>query len=192
MTKIADCITDLIGNTPLVRIHRLNDGGAELLAKVEYFNPGGSVKDRIALAMIEDAERRGALKPGGLIIEPTSGNTGIGLALVAAVKGYRLVLTMPETMSEERRKVYLPMLLSGLRDTLRQLDEQLGRALRKGEVRPVRTVDLLFSIASLNIMTFIGMPVAEHAFGLGKEGILRFVRQRRAENIETILSRIRI
>ena len=95
-------------------------------------------------------------------------------------------------LSEERRKVYLPMLLSGLRDTLRQLDEQLGRALRKGEVRPVRTVDLLFSIASLNIMTFIGMPVAEHAFGLGKEGILRFVRQRRAENIETILSRIRI
>ncbi len=105
MTKIADCITDLIGNTPLVRINRLNDGGAEILAKVEYFNPGGSVKDRIALAMIEDAERRGVLKPGGLIIEPTSGNTGIGLALVAAVKGYRLVLTMPETMSMERRKL---------------------------------------------------------------------------------------
>ena len=105
MTKIADCITDRIGGTPLVRIHRLNDGGAEILAKVEYFNPGGSVKDRIALAMIEDAEQRGLLRPGGLIIEPTSGNTGIGLALVAAVKGYRLILTMPETMSMERRKL---------------------------------------------------------------------------------------
>ena len=105
MTKIADCITDRIGGTPLVRIHRLNDGGAEILAKVEYFNPGGSVKDRIALAMIEDAEQRGLLRPGGLIIEPTSGNTGIGLALVAAVKGYRLILTMPETRSMERRKL---------------------------------------------------------------------------------------
>lgn len=105
MTKIADCITDRIGGTPLVRIHRLNDGGAEILAKVEYFNPSGSVKDRIALAMIEDAEQRGLLRPGGLIIEPTSGNTGIGLALVAAVKGYRLILTMPETMSMERRKL---------------------------------------------------------------------------------------
>ncbi len=94
-----------IGNTPLVRINRLNSGAAEVVAKVESFNPGSSVKDRIALAMVEAAEKTGALKPGGLIIEPTSGNTGIGLALVAAVKGYRLILTMPETMSIERRKL---------------------------------------------------------------------------------------
>jgi len=94
-----------IGNTPLVRINRLNSGAAEVVAKVESFNPGSSVKDRIALAMVEAAEKSGALKPGGLIIEPTSGNTGIGLALVAAVKGYRLILTMPETMSIERRKL---------------------------------------------------------------------------------------
>ena len=103
--RIADNITELIGHTPLVRISKLNYGKAEIVAKVESFNPGSSVKDRIALAMIEDAERRGLLKSGGLIIEPTSGNTGIGLALVAAVKGYRLILTMPDTMSMERRKL---------------------------------------------------------------------------------------
>lgn len=105
MSEIKENILASIGNTPLIRINRMNQGGAEVLAKVEYFNPGGSVKDRIALAMIEDAEKRGLLQPGGLIIEPTSGNTGIGLALVAAVKAYRLILTMPETMSIERRKL---------------------------------------------------------------------------------------
>ena len=105
MSKIHSFITEKVGNTPLVRINRLNQGGAEVLVKVEYFNPGGSVKDRIALAMVEAAEKSGALKPGGTIIEPTSGNTGVGLALIAAVKGYKLVLTMPETMSIERRKL---------------------------------------------------------------------------------------
>ena len=102
---IAKNILEKIGGTPLVRINKLNQGGAEVVVKVEYFNPGGSVKDRIAFAMIEAAEQAGALKPGALIIEPTSGNTGIGLAFVAAVKGYRLILTMPETMSVERRKL---------------------------------------------------------------------------------------
>lgn len=102
---LRDTLLETIGETPLLRLHRFNDGAAELLAKVEYFNPGGSVKDRVGLAMIEAAERSGALRPGGLIIEPTSGNTGIGLALAAAVKGYRLILTMPETMSVERRKL---------------------------------------------------------------------------------------
>ena len=105
MAKIHSIITEKVGNTPLVRINRLNKGAAEVLVKVEYFNPGGSVKDRIALAMVEAAEKSGALKPGGTIIEPTSGNTGVGLALIAAVKGYKLILTMPETMSIERRKL---------------------------------------------------------------------------------------
>ena len=105
MSRIAATILEEIGNTPLVRINKLNTGKAEILVKVESFNPGSSVKDRIALAMVEAAEKAGALKPGGLIIEPTSGNTGIGLALVAAVKGYHLILTMPETMSIERRKL---------------------------------------------------------------------------------------
>lgn len=102
MAKYYDSILDTIGQTPLVRINKLNEGKAEVYAKVEYFNPAGSAKDRVAAAMIEDAERAGILKPGATIIEPTSGNTGIGLALIAAVKGYKLILTMPETMSVER------------------------------------------------------------------------------------------
>ena len=108
MTKIADKLTDLIGNTPLLQLNKFshNKGlSTPVIAKVEYFNPGGSVKDRIALAMIEDAEAKGILKPGATIIEPTSGNTGVGLALVSAVKGYKLILTMPETMSVERRNL---------------------------------------------------------------------------------------
>ena len=101
---VRDTILDMIGSTPLVRINRMaTSAGAEVIAKLESFNPGGSVKDRIALGMIEDAERTGCLKPGDVIVEPTSGNTGIGLALVAAVKGYEVVLVMPETMSVERR-----------------------------------------------------------------------------------------
>ena len=106
MSNIAENILEKIGGSPLVEISdRLNQGGARVLAKVEYFNPGGSVKDRIALAMIDEAEKSGALKPGATIIEPTSGNTGVGLALVSAVRGYHLILTMPETMSIERRKL---------------------------------------------------------------------------------------
>ena len=103
--NIANTVLERIGGTPLVRINKLGPTNAEVVAKVEFFNPGGSVKDRIALAMIEAAEKGGLLKPGALIIEPTSGNTGVGLALVAAVKGYKLILTMPETMSIERRKL---------------------------------------------------------------------------------------
>lgn len=105
MSQIANTILEKIGNTPLVKINKLNAGAAEVDVKVEYFNPGGSVKDRVGLAMIEAAEKSGRIQPGALLIEPTSGNTGIGLALAAAVKGYKLILTMPETMSIERRKL---------------------------------------------------------------------------------------
>ena len=108
MTKIAKQLTELIGNTPLLELNKYSQAkGLEtpVVAKVEFFNPGGSVKDRIALAMIENAEKNGTIKPGATIIEPTSGNTGVGLALVAAVKGYKLILTMPETMSIERRNL---------------------------------------------------------------------------------------
>ena len=102
---IYENITEKIGNTPLVKINRLNEGYATILAKVESFNPLSSVKDRIALAMVEGAEKAGLLKEGSVIIEPTSGNTGVGLAYIAAVKGYRIIITMPETMSVERRKL---------------------------------------------------------------------------------------
>jgi cysteine synthase len=108
MAKIAKSLTDLIGKTPLLELNRYakaNDLAATLIGKLEYFNPAGSVKDRIAKAMIDDAEEKGILKPGATIIEPTSGNTGIGLASVAAARGYRVVLTMPETMSIERRNL---------------------------------------------------------------------------------------
>lgn len=106
--KINTSITQLIGKTPLLELKRYNEKHnlkAKIVAKLEYLNPAGSVKDRVALAMVEDAEAKGVLKPGATIFEPTSGNTGIGLALVAAAKGYKLVLTMPETMSVERRKL---------------------------------------------------------------------------------------
>lgn len=108
MAKIAKQLTELIGHTPLLELTKFSASHGlqnPIIAKVEYFNPGGSVKDRIALSMIEDAEQQGILKPGATIIEPTSGNTGVGLALVSAVKGYKLILTMPETMSIERRNL---------------------------------------------------------------------------------------
>ncbi len=108
MANIAKKLTELIGNTPLLELNKFSTSkglSTPIIAKVEFFNPGGSVKDRIALSMIEDAEAKGIIKPGATIIEPTSGNTGVGLALVAAVKGYKLILTMPETMSIERRNL---------------------------------------------------------------------------------------
>lgn len=108
MAKIAKQLTELIGNTPLLELGRYSQlKGLEtpIVAKVEFFNPGGSAKDRIAVAMVDDAEQKGLLKPGATIIEPTSGNTGVGLALVSAVRGYHLILTMPETMSQERRNL---------------------------------------------------------------------------------------
>ena len=106
MSDISESVVELIGKTPMLRLHRYENekkAQAELYAKLEYLNPAGSVKDRVGLAMIEDAEKRGILKAGGTIIEPTSGNTGIGLAAVAAVRGYQVIITLPETMSVERR-----------------------------------------------------------------------------------------
>ena len=133
MAQIAKNLTELIGNTPLLELSRFekqNKLNATIIAKLEYFNPGRSVKDRIGLALIEDAERQGLLHPNSVIIEPTSGNTGIGLALVAAVKKYKLILTMPETMSLERRGLLKAL---GAEIVLTPGFEGMGGAIRKAE-----------------------------------------------------------
>ncbi len=129
--RVAQSITDLIGNTPLVKLNRVvSEDMADIYLKLEFFNPGSSVKDRIALAMIEDAEKSGKLKPGATIIEPTSGNTGIGLAMVAASKGYRAILVMPDTMSIERRNL---LRAYGAELVLTPGSEGMGGAIRKAE-----------------------------------------------------------
>lgn len=133
MARIYENLTQLIGNTPLLEVKNIEKEEhlkARILVKIESFNPGGSVKDRIALAMIEDAEQRGRLHPGATIIEPTSGNTGIGLAWVSSVKGYKLILTMPETMSEERRKLLKAL---GATLVLTPGSEGMKGAIRKAE-----------------------------------------------------------
>ncbi|HOX54569.1 MAG TPA: cysteine synthase A [Candidatus Omnitrophota bacterium] len=130
-SKTPKNILNSIGNTPLVEIKKLNQpNAARILAKLESFNPGGSVKDRIALAMIDDAEKKGRLKPGATIIEPTSGNTGIGLALVAAAKGYKVILTMPENMSEERKQILKSY---GAELVLTPAPERMPGAIKKAE-----------------------------------------------------------
>ncbi|SFB22981.1 MULTISPECIES: cysteine synthase A [unclassified Bacillus (in: firmicutes)] len=131
MVRIANSISELIGQTPIVKLNRLVDeNSADVYLKLEYMNPGSSVKDRIALAMIEEAEQNGNLKPGVTIIEPTSGNTGIGLAMVAAAKGYKAILVMPETMSVERRNL---LRAYGAELVLTPGPEGMGGAIRKAE-----------------------------------------------------------
>lgn len=131
MARIYQQLTELIGNTPLLKLNRLSEKyhtKASILAKLEYFNPGGSVKDRIALAMIEDAEQKGLLQPGATLIEPTSGNTGVGMAWIAAIKGYKTILTMPGTMSVERRMLLKAM---GAQLVLTPGSEGMNGAIRK-------------------------------------------------------------
>ena len=138
MAKIVQSVIDLIGDTPLVRLNRLvPEGSAEIYVKLEYQNPGASVKDRIAISMIEVAEQEGIIKPGDTIVEPTSGNTGIGLALVAAAKGYKAILVMPETMSIERRNL---LRAYGAELVLTPGSEGMNGAVRKAEELAARTL----------------------------------------------------
>lgn len=130
MEKIADNITQLIGKTPLVRLNSFSENGAEVVAKVESFNPLGSAKDRVGFAMIEDAEKKGLLKKGATVIEPTSGNTGVGLAFTCAVKGYKLILTMPESMSAERRALLAAL---GAELVLTPASEGMSGAIRRAD-----------------------------------------------------------
>jgi len=130
MSAVFEDITEAIGYTPLVRINKLGSGKAGILAKLEAFNPCGSVKDRISLSMIEEAEERGLIKQDTVIIEPTSGNTGIGLAFVCAAKGYQLILTMPESMTIERRKL---LRLFGAKILLTPAEAGMAGAVKKAE-----------------------------------------------------------
>lgn len=130
MERIADNITQLIGKTPLVRLNSFSENGVEVVAKVESFNPLGSAKDRVGFAMIEDAEKKGLLKKGATIIEPTSGNTGVGLAFTCAVKGYKLILTMPESMSAERRALLAAL---GAEIVLTPASEGMSGAIKRAD-----------------------------------------------------------
>ena len=181
-------LTDLIGNTPLLAVTGLDGQQARLLLKLEYFNPGGSVKDRVALAMIEDAERNGVLTPGATIIEPTSGNTGVGLAWVGAAKGYKVILTMPDTMSVERRnllKAYGAQLeltpgaegMKGAIARAEQLREQISGAVILGQFVNPANPDAHRRTTSEEIWADTGGKVDIFVAGVGTGGTISGVGQ---------------
>lgn len=181
-------LTDLIGNTPLLAVTGLDGQQARLLLKLEYFNPGGSVKDRVALAMIEDAERNGVLTPGATIIEPTSGNTGVGLAWVGAAKGYKVILTMPDTMSVERRnllKAYGAQLeltpgaegMKGAIARAEQLREQISSAVILGQFVNPANPDAHRRTTGEEIWADTGGKVDIFVAGVGTGGTISGVGQ---------------
>lgn len=182
-------ILETIGNTPVVRINRLFGDRAEVWIKQERANPGGSIKDRIAMAMVEDAERRGILKPGGTIIEPTSGNTGIGLAMVAAVKGYKLILVMPDSMSLERRRLMLAYGaqfdltpkekgMSGAVDRARELVEQTANSWMPQQFDNPANVEIHRHTTAQEVLRdFADTPLDALITGVGTGGHITAVAQ---------------
>jgi len=183
MSKLHENLLSLIGGTPLVKFNRINNGYAEIFGKIEYFNPGGSVKDRIAYAMITQAEKQGLINSETVIIEPTSGNTGIGLALVAAVKGYKLILTMPETMSLERRallKAYGAELVltpgsEGMKGAVRKAEElsrQYGNAFIPQQFKNFSNPEIHRLTTAQEILNDTGGNVDIFVAGVGTGGTI--------------------
>lgn len=183
MKNVHPNLLSLIGKTPLVQLHCINQGGAEVYAKLEYFNPGGSVKDRIAYAMIDQAEQQGRINRDTVIIEPTSGNTGIGLAMVAAVKGYRLILTMPETMSLERRallkafgaELVLTPGSEGMKGAVRKAEElvqQFGNAFIPQQFKNLANPEIHRLTTAREILEDTGGEVDIFVAGVGTGGTI--------------------
>ncbi|MFA6431717.1 MAG: cysteine synthase A [Candidatus Margulisiibacteriota bacterium] len=193
-------LTELIGRTPIVKLGNIIDvGSAELFAKVEYLNPGGSVKDRICLAMIDDAEKKGLLKPGGTIVEPTSGNTGIGLAMIGAARGYRVILTMPETMSLERiytlrahgAKIVLTPGADGVKGAIKKAEElaQKFHAFMPQQFNNPKNPEIHRTTTAIEILDALGSDIDAFVAGVGTGGTITGVGEvlkKRNSNVQII------
>lgn len=198
MARVAENILELIGQTPLVKLNRIvPEGAAEVWAKLEYFNPAGSVKDRIAWAMIEAAEKAGKLSPGGIIVEPTSGNTGVGLAMVAAAKGYRCILVMPDTMSVERRmllKMYGAELvltpgsqgMKGAIEKAKEIVEENENAFMPQQFENPANPDIHMRTTALEILEQTGGKLDAFVAGVGTGGTVTGVGAVLKEKVEGV------
>ena len=197
MSNLSSNITELIGRTPMVRIDRINDSYANIYGKVEYFNPGGSIKDRVAMAMIEDGEKKGLIDKDTVILEPTSGNTGIGLAMICAVKGYRLILTMPETMSKERQnllKAYGAQLvltpgtkgMKGSIDEIQELKQQYPNHFTPQQFNNSANPEIHRKTTAMEIIDDTNSKIDILVAGVGTGGTITGIGKVLKENIDTV------
>lgn len=197
MSNLSSNITELIGRTPMVRIDRINDSYANIYGKVEYFNPGGSIKDRVAMAMIEDGEKKGLIDKDTVILEPTSGNTGIGLAMICAVKWYRLILTMPETMSKERQnllKAYGAQLvltpgtkgMKGSIDKIQELKQQYPNHFTPQQFNNSANPEIHRKTTAMEIIDDTNSKIDILVAGVGTGGTITGIGKVLKENIDTV------